>query len=271
MLTAWKDRAAFSSFYVLFTSASLKKAPRYDKVFIVRYYLRKGAFHEKATNRAVRSASVLSAGGAFPHGLREVRAGADSRPSAHSHRRLPAGADAAPRQAIVAELDEVRALMNGGQSYAAFQRLVALEDQYRGEPEHLKACEALFDELDTLLQAAEPASGTEYHRNFPVQGGCVLEVSAFSGPVLVTVTDEFAVLDQKPNPGTVSLYVRQGEQAETHLPAGTYRIRYQVGYRWFGEEIGFGEYCTEGELEPLEFDFYMNGDWASNAKFKITF
>ena len=171
---------------------------------------------------------------------------------------------------IVAELDEVRALMNGGQSYAAFQRLVALEDQYRGEPEHLKACEALFDELDTLLQAAEPASGTEYHRNFPVQGGCVLEVSAFSGPVLVTVTDEFAVLDQKPNPGTVSLYVRQGEQAETHLPAGTYRIRYQVGYRWFGEEIGFGEYCTEGELEPMEFDFYMNGDWASNAKFKIT-
>ena len=39
----------------------------------------------------------------------------------------------------------------------------------------------------------------------------------------------------------------------------------------FGEEDGFGEYCTAGELpEPLYFDFYMDGQWANNAKFSIT-
>ena len=74
-----------------------------------------------------------------------------------------------------------------------------------GEPASLKACEALFDELDKLLQAAEPASGTEYHRNFPVQGGCVLEISAFSGPVLVVVTD--AMADPGSVPNAVRFYV----------------------------------------------------------------
>ena len=33
----------------------------------------------------------------------------------------------------------------------------------------------------------------------------------------------------------------------------------------------YGEYCTEGELpEPLYLDFYMDGQWANNAKFSIT-
>jgi len=171
---------------------------------------------------------------------------------------------------LAAALEEVRALMEDKDYYTAFQKIVALEDEYRAEPERLKECEAVFDELDALLKALEPESGTELKRNFPVQGGCVLEVSAFSGPVLVTVTDEFAVLDQKPDPGTVTFYVRQGEEGAVNLPAGTYRITYQVGYRWFGEETGFGEYCTEGGLDPLEFDHYTSGQWSSNAKFKIT-
>jgi len=171
---------------------------------------------------------------------------------------------------LAAALDEVRALMADKDYYAAFQKIVALEDEYRAEPERIAECEAVFDELDALLKELEPASGTELNRNFPVQGGCVLEISAFSGPVLVTVTDEFAVLDQKPDPGTVTFYVRQGEEGAVNLPAGTYRITYQVGYRWFGEETGFGEYCTEGGLDPLEFDHYTSGQWSSNAKFKIT-
>ena len=166
-------------------------------------------------------------------------------------------------------LEEVRGLIDAREGYAAFQALVTLEESCREEPERLAACEALFDELDEYLRELEPASGTELERSFTVQGGGVLEVKAFSGAVLVAVVDAMA------EPGTtlsyVRFYVRQGEQGEIHLPAGTYYVGYQVGYRWFGDDVGFGEYYTEGTLdEPLVFDFYMSGNWASNAKFTIT-
>ena len=99
----------------------------------------------------------------------------------------------------------------------------------------------------------------------------MLEIDAFSGPVLVTVTDAMALMEGAENPDRVRFYVRQGELGQTHLPAGTYLIQYQVGFRWFGAELGFGEYCTEGMVEePMVFDFYMDGQWASNSKYTIT-
>ena len=120
-----------------------------------------------------------------------------------------------------------------------------------------------------LARRAIEASGTELVRSFTVQGGCVLEISAFSGPTLVAVTDALAAPGSVPN--AVRFYVRQGERGQINLPAGTYYVGYQVGYRWFGEHDGFGEYFTEGTLDaPLVFDFYMDGNWASNAKYTIT-
>ena len=168
-------------------------------------------------------------------------------------------------------MNEVGGQIAAGQYYEAFRALVALEGEYSTDETALSKCEEQFDRLDKLLKALEPESGTELSRTFAVQGGGVLEIDAFSGPVLVTVTDEYAALDGNPDPPSVTFYVRQGETGETNLPAGTYRVAYRVGYRWFGAEDGFGEYCTAGELEePLVFDFYMNGQWASTSKFKIT-
>lgn len=172
---------------------------------------------------------------------------------------------------LPAELDKIRDLIDSHSCYAAFREILALEETYRENPAAIQACEELFGKLDLLLRDLEPASGTELARTFPVQGGCVLEVSAFSGPALVTVTDAMALMEGAAEPCSVRFYVRQGELGQTNLPAGTYLVQYQVGYRWFGGEDGFGEYCTEGALEePLVFDFYMDGQWASNSKYTIT-
>ena len=171
---------------------------------------------------------------------------------------------------IDTELGKIRALIADGHCYEAFRAMQSFEETH-SSPEEIASCEALFMELDRHLNEIEPVTGTEFIRSFSVQGGGVLEVYAFTGPALVVVIDEYARLQGEAHPGTVCFYVRQGERGSVHVPAGTYRVRYQVGYRWFGEEDGFGEYCTEGELpEPLYFDFYMDGQWANNAKFSIT-
>ncbi len=168
-------------------------------------------------------------------------------------------------------VDRIGALIDSGSYYEAFRALVKLEEEYRDNESALKLCEAQFDRLDQLLREQEPETGTELSRTFTVQGGGVLEIDAFSGPVLVRVTDEYAALEGNPNPPSVTFYVRQGETGRTNLPAGTYRVAYQVGYRWFGDETGFGEYCTVGELpDPLVIDFYMQGQWASYSNIKIT-
>lgn len=170
----------------------------------------------------------------------------------------------------VPAFDDIRALITDGQYYEAFREMLAFEESTEDEAERA-ACEALFTELDQVLREIEPETGTELERGFTVQGGGVLEVYAFNGPALVTVTADGVEAQPELASNYVSFYVRQGERGETHVPAGTYRVRYQVGYRWFGEADGFGEYCTEGELpEPLYFDFYMDGQWANNAKFSIT-
>ena len=166
---------------------------------------------------------------------------------------------------------EIGSLIDSGSYYEAFRALVALEEEYRDNESALKLCEAQFERLDRLLMEQEPETGTELSRTFTVQGGGVLEIDAFSGPVLVRVTDEYAALEGNPDPPSVTFYVRQGETGRTNLPAGTYRVAYQVGYRWFGDETGFGEYCTVGELpDPLVIDFYMQGQWASYSNIKIT-
>ena len=171
--------------------------------------------------------------------------------------------------ALTLSLDKVRGMIAEGHNYAAFQELLALEESCRGDAEGTARCEAQFAELDRRLKDIEPVSGTELARSFAVQGGCVLEINAFSGPVLVAVSDAMAEPGTVPN--SVRFYVRQGEQGSVHLPAGTYYVGYEVGYRWFGEADGFGEYYTEGTLsQPLVFDFYMDGAWASNAKYTIT-
>ena len=173
--------------------------------------------------------------------------------------------------AVSAALNEIGSMIDAGRCYEAFRDLVALEEKYSTDEAARSKCEEQFAQLDKRLKAQEPESGTELSRTFAVQGGGVLAIDAFSGPVLVTVTDEYAVLEGNPNPPAVTFYVRQGEVGETNLPAGTYHVAYQVGYRWFGAEEGFGEYCTAGELpEPLVFEFYMDGQWASTSKFKIT-
>lgn len=186
----------------------------------------------------------------------------DAAPGAPAETGLPA--------ALETELGAIRDMIADGRCYEAFRAMQSFEEKHSA-PAEIAACEELFRELDLRLTELEPATGTELARTFAVQGGGVLEVYAFTGPCLVTVTDVNAQLRGEANPRVVVFYVRQGERGSVHLPAGTYAVRYQVGYRWFGGEDGFGEYLTAGELEePLVFDFYMSGGWASNSKYTIT-
>ena len=169
-----------------------------------------------------------------------------------------------------AALAAIRDQLENGRYYEAFEQMLAFEQAYPS-PDEVQSCETLFAELDSLLREIEPASGTELARSFSVQGGGVLEVSAFSGPVLVTVIEANGPLQSDLAPAFSRFYVRQGELGSIHLPVGSYRVRYKVGYRWFGDETGFGKYCSEGELdEPLVFDYYMDSGWASNSKYTIT-
>ena len=193
-----------------------------------------------------------------------------SEPEATPEPEVTPEASAIPPE-LTEALEKVRDLIDSHKCYAAFEDIRSLEETYRDNPAAVKECEELFEKLDLLLRDMEPATGTELARTFAVQGGGVLEVNAFNGPALVTVTDAMALMEGAADPAMVRFYVRQGEVGQTNLPAGTYLVQYQVGYRWFGPEEGFGEYCTEGMLEePLTFDFYMDGQWASNAKFTIT-
>ncbi len=179
-------------------------------------------------------------------------------------------AEPTPAETDDSELSHIRTLIADRRYYDAFKEMRAFEEA-NSDPGKIAVCEELFGELDRMLEEIEPASGTELVRSFQIQGGGELEIAAWSGPVFVTVIDAVAEMQGESEPDYVSFYVRQNESGIIHVPPGTYRICYQVGYRWFGDDVGFGEFCTEGELEePLVFDFYMDGGWASYSKYKIT-
>ena len=187
---------------------------------------------------------------------------------------LPAerGKEDVPAPSSAAEpgaLDAIAQLIDEGRCYEAFREMLLFEEKNR-DPASIEACEALYERLEPLVRENEPVSGTELGRTFRYYGGCELLAAAKTGPLLITVTEADA--EGGAAPAYACFYVRRGETAGIHLPAGVYRVSYQVGYLWFGDEIGFGDYWTGGELEQeLIFEFSSNGSVSTNSRYTLTF
>ncbi len=168
-------------------------------------------------------------------------------------------------------LDAIGALIDEGRYYEAFREMLLYEEKHTDAASRA-ACEALFDRLKPLLQENEPRSGTELMRTFRYYGGCELQAVANSGPLLITVTDAGMPEDPTLMPAYSRFYVRKGETGTIHLPAGVYHVSYQVGYLWFDDDIGFGDYWNGGELDRnLTFEVEAGGSVTNNSRYTLTF
>ena len=120
-------------------------------------------------------------------------------------------------------------------------------------------------QIKSTLKSGEPATGTELERTFQYQGGGEYHVTAESGPVEVTVTD----LDNSKQ--YVRFYVREGETGIIYLPAGRYSVSYNVGYIWFNDRIGFGDYCTNYTIDgELTYEVKSDNAWITNNVWEST-
>ena len=130
-------------------------------------------------------------------------------------------------------IDNAKNYMASGDYHSAVGELIDCENA-TNDDSIISECE---DMLVQIISTLKSATGTELERTFQYQGG-EDHVTAESGPVEVTVTD----LDNSKQ--YVRFYVREGETGIIYLPAGRYSVSYNVGYIWFNDRIGFGDYCT---------------------------
>lgn len=169
------------------------------------------------------------------------------------------------------ELGSISALIDEGRYYEAFREILLYEEKHADDGS-IEDCEALYARLEPLVRESEPESGTELTRTFRYFGGCQLEAVAESGPLLITVTDAGIPDDPNSLPQYSRFYVRKGESGTIHLPAGVYHVSYQVGYLWFDDDIGFGDYWNGGDLDRnLTFEVNANGSVTNNSKYILTF
>ncbi len=170
-----------------------------------------------------------------------------------------------------AELRAIERLIDEGRFYEAFREMLLFEEKNR-DSASIDACEALYDRLEALVRVTEPKSGTELMRTFRYYGGCELQAVAQSGPLLITVTDAGIPEDESVLPPYSRFYVRNGETGTISLPAGVYHVSYQVGYLWFDEETGFGDYWTGGELDRnVTLEVSASGSLINNSRCTLTF
>ncbi len=168
-------------------------------------------------------------------------------------------------------LDAIGILIDEGRYYEAFREMLLYEEKHTDAASRA-ACEALFDRLEPLLHENEPSSGTELMRTFRYYGGCELQAVANSGPLLITVTDAGMPEDPTLMPAYSRFYVRKGETGTIYLPAGVYHVSYQVGYLWFDNDIGFGDYWNGGELDRnLTFKVEAGSSVTNNSRYTLTF
>lgn len=151
-----------------------------------------------------------------------------------------------------------------GYYYKAFDALVSCEDEPIDD-ETFQNCEDMFVRIEQIVKKNEPVSGKELVRTFQYNGGGELQVKAESGPVEVLVID----VDNRNQ--YVRFYVRKNETGSVSLPGGKYDVSYKVGYMWFDDNTGFGDYCVEGKLdEVLKFDVSFTPGWVSNSVWTLT-
>ncbi len=161
-------------------------------------------------------------------------------------------------------IDNAKSYMASGDYHSAVGELIACEDA-TDDDSIISECEDMLVQIMSTLKSSEPATGAELERTFQYQGGGEYHVTAESGPVEVTVTD----LDNSVQ--HVRFYVREGETAIIYLPAGRYSVSYNVGYIWFNDRIGFGDYCTNYTIDgEMTYEVKSDNAWITNNVWEST-
>lgn len=161
-------------------------------------------------------------------------------------------------------IDNAKNYMASGDYHSAVGELIACEDATE-DSDVISTCENMLAQIKSTLKSGEPATGTELERTFQYQGGGEYHVTAESGPVEVTVTD----LDNSNQ--YVRFYVREGEKAIIYLPAGRYSVSYDIGYIWFNDRIGFGDYCTNYTIDgEMTYEVKSDNAWITNNVWEST-
>lgn len=161
-------------------------------------------------------------------------------------------------------IDNAKSYMASGDYHSAVGELIACEDATE-DSDVISTCENMLAQIKSTLKSGEPATGTELERTFQYQGGGEYHVTAESGPVEVTVTD----LDNSKQ--YVRFYVREGETAIIYLPAGRYSVSYNVGYIWFNDRIGFGDYCSTYSIDgEMTYEVKSDNAWITNNVWEST-
>lgn len=161
-------------------------------------------------------------------------------------------------------IDNAKNYMASGDYHGAVGELIDCENA-TNDDSIISECEDMLVQIISTLKSGEPATGTELERTFQYQGGGEYHVTAESGPVEVTVTD----LDNSKQ--YVRFYVREGETGIIYLPAGRYSVSYNVGYIWFNDRIGFGDYCTNYTIDgELTYEVKSDNAWITNNVWEST-
>ncbi len=156
-------------------------------------------------------------------------------------------------------LSNAKRLISSGDYYGAFGELFqcyALELSSSIEDE----CDTILYQIVSDLKSVEPKTGTELERTFQFQGGSEINVTADSGPAEMTVT---STADSSKY---VRFYIREGQTATIPLPSqDSYYVTYKVGYVWFGDRTGFGDYCSNYDGGEIECHYSSDNAWVTNT------
>lgn len=174
------------------------------------------------------------------------------------------GATSSSGKNASAYVDTAKDLIDKGDYHGALKTITECNDKYPDSKAAVE-CNSLVSQIENTLRRYEPQNGTTLARTFQYMGSSVLRVTATSGPVVVTISD-------KKNPSAyATMYVRKGQTAEITVTGGTYRVSYKIGYLWFNDTIGFGDFYEAGSF-PDDFKFKIEtvGSWISSDVWEIT-
>ncbi len=161
-------------------------------------------------------------------------------------------------------VEKAKTLINIRDYHGAMKAIDACRTHYPNSKAAAE-CDLLVLQIEEAVKNYEPKNGTTLERTFQYMGSSVLRVTAKSGPVTVTISEK------KDPSAHVTMYVRKGQTAELTVTGGTYRVDYNIGYLWFNDKIGFGDFCERGSFQDdFVFKIETVGTWISSDVWEIT-
>ena len=176
----------------------------------------------------------------------------------------PTTAPSQTTDAAEEHLANARRLVSKGDYYGA---VTEIEKCYALDPDEsiIDECEYVLLQVTSALKSGEPKTGTELKRTFQFQGGSEIVVTAISGPMEMTVTN------QSDPSKYVRFYIRQGETATIPLPSqAVYDVTGKIGIVWFGDSIGFGDYCENYDGGEINCAYSADNAGIYNTRWTFT-